>query len=433
MSGYPDTATAPPPASSPPPAFPPVPPLWRPRQPYPLRTRKPTGTVPPPRVLIEGEEKAGKSWTAAAFTGDPRICHTWWVEWSELPCADEYGRVPGARFELVEHDGVWWSVLSALEQIHEQARKLATAEAVPMLVIDTMGGEWAALTEIGHLRTMASPSVQNRIRRNPQAAAEQHKIPMNVWNDLANLHGEFMRLLHTFPGVVLMLARGKETAALDDDGRPIPGEKSYRVGGQKDLAYDATAWVRMVRNGRHKVIGARSTRAPLRVTDTPQDFRGLAWLIFDTLGYEPAPWTPPPPPPARPAAERPSRESTRPDRPANPGQGQQGRQDSQGAGRGPAGPGGRVGDVMPVSTNWDGELRKLLRDERDDPARRREKLQELWSAARLGNAPASVIAKIDAAGKAAAAEVDAAAATTGQQAPASTPAADPATSGTDGV
>ena len=41
-----------------------------------LRTRKPTGAVPWPCVLLEGEEKAGKTWALAELSGSERVGQT---------------------------------------------------------------------------------------------------------------------------------------------------------------------------------------------------------------------------------------------------------------------------------------------------------------------------------------------------------------------
>jgi hypothetical protein len=144
---------------------------------------------------------------------------------------------------------------------------------------------------------MASPSVRRKIANNPAARADKHPIAQNTWNDVIDLHYELIRLLQNFPGIVVIISRGKEITAVDTDGNPIPGERSYRVDGHKELAYDVSAWVRMSREGKPLVIASRSTRAPLRPgKDRPRDYKGLGWLVFDVLKFKPKPWqeeTPP--------------------------------------------------------------------------------------------------------------------------------------------
>ena len=100
-----------------------------------------------------------------------------------------------------------------------------------------------------------------------------------------------MTILMTFPGVVIITARGGEVAAVEG-GRPIEGRKSYRVEGHKSLAFDASCWVRLSRDAKPIVVGARSVHAGVRpgidpVQALPSDW-SLEWLIFDALKCNPA-------------------------------------------------------------------------------------------------------------------------------------------------
>ena len=54
-----------------------------------IKARKPTGAVPYPVILIEGEEKAGKSYAAALLSTSPRVGATYWLDLGE-GSADEY-------------------------------------------------------------------------------------------------------------------------------------------------------------------------------------------------------------------------------------------------------------------------------------------------------------------------------------------------------
>ena len=114
---------------------------------------------------------------------------------------------------------------------------------------------------------------------------------MNLWNDAASRHRKLMTVLMTFPGIVLITARGGEVAAVED-GRPVEGKKAYRVEGHKSLAYDASCWVRLARDARPVVVGARSVHSGVRPgIDPPQALASdwsLEWLIFDVLKCDPA-------------------------------------------------------------------------------------------------------------------------------------------------
>ncbi|GGM67592.1 hypothetical protein GCM10012275_42690 [Longimycelium tulufanense] len=271
----------------------PAPPITAPTRPTvpALKTRKPTGRVAPPLILVEGGEKAGKTWLVAEFTASPRISQAYWIEWGEKECADEYGLIPGADYTLIDHDGSFETVANQVYAVRAVAQQAAEADQPPMcLVIDTMTWEWEILKDWANKRALSAPSVRARLTKNPDLAAEDIPVPMNIWNEVTERHYKLMRLLQTFPGVVVMTARGKEVTALDDAGRPIPGAKTYKVEGHKNLAYDASVWLRLSREHPPLVVGARSVRAGIRPgVDKPRSVPDLTldWLVFDVLGYRP--------------------------------------------------------------------------------------------------------------------------------------------------
>ncbi|GII87115.1 hypothetical protein Ssi03_51050 [Sphaerisporangium siamense] len=253
-----------------------------------LRARRPTGAVPWPLILLEGGEKAGKSWAAAELSASERVGQTYWLDLNE-GAADEYGAIPGARYLVIEHDGTWGDILASVAAVRDEARRASDAGEAPMvLVIDSMTAEWDLLKDWAANRAKGSQSNQNRLRKDPHAEVQ---VPMNLWNDATARHRRLMTMLMTFPGIVVMTARGKEVAALDTGGRPIEGSKDYKVEGHKSLAYDASVWVRMSRDHAPMVVGARSVHAGLRPgVDKPQpihDF-SLDRLIFDLLKCDPA-------------------------------------------------------------------------------------------------------------------------------------------------
>ncbi|ORL34998.1 AAA family ATPase [Prescottella equi] len=249
-----------------------------------IKTRQPTGRVPWPLILIEGPEKSGKSWTAAEFSASEKIGQTYWLDLGE-GSADEYGAIPGARYLVLEHDGSWRRILGQVQAVHAEASRAAAAgEAPVVLVIDSMTAEWDMLKDWVSTRARESKTAKRKIEQDPDA---EIKPPMNLWNDAADRHQTLMRMLMTFPGIAIMTARGKETAALDDNGRPIPNEKSYRVEGHKTLAFDASAWVRLSRDAAPRVVGVRSVKAGVRPgvdKALPRPDFTIEWLVFDLLG-----------------------------------------------------------------------------------------------------------------------------------------------------
>lgn len=252
-----------------------------------LKTRKPTGRVPWPLVLVEGPEKSGKSYSAALLSASPRVGQTYWIDLGE-GAADEYGAIPDARYLVVEHDGTWPSIFGSVVAIRDEARRAAEAGEPPVvLVIDSMTAEWDMLKD--WISNIAKERLEKKGRRlNPD---EEPKISMDLWNAANGRHRKLMTVLMTFPGIVVVTARGKEVAALDANGRPIEGSKEYKVEGQKTLAFDCSAWVRMSRENAPTVIGLRSVHAGMRPgIDKPKPAPNfsLDWLIFDILRCDPA-------------------------------------------------------------------------------------------------------------------------------------------------
>lgn len=253
-----------------------------------IRTRKPSGAVPWPLILIEGPEKAGKSYLAALFTASERIGTTYWLDLGE-GSADEYAAIDGANYQVIVHNGTWPEIIGQVEAVHrEAARAQGAGEKPVVLVIDSMTAEWELLKDWVTARARRSPTAQKKLAADPEA---EIKAPMNLWNSAGERHGALMHLLMTFPGIVIMTARGKEVASLDDNGRPIPNSKEHKVEGHKNLAFDSTAWVRLSREAPPMVVGVRSVHTGLRPgVDKPQtepDFT-IEWLIFDLMKCDPA-------------------------------------------------------------------------------------------------------------------------------------------------
>lgn len=252
-----------------------------------LKTRKPTGRVPWPLILIEGAEKAGKSWACAELSASPRVGQTYWIDLGE-GAGDEYGAIPGARYEIVEHDGTFAQILAAVEEIKALAAKATEAGEPPVvLVIDSMTAEWDLLKRVVDQRARARLAKRGRA----VAADEEPQISMDLWNDVNSRHRRLMTHLMTFPGIACITARGKEVAAMDDSGRPIERSKEYKVDGQKYLGSDASVWIRVSRDHPPLVIGARSVLAGIRPgVDKPKTLPDLTLerVVFEILGCDPA-------------------------------------------------------------------------------------------------------------------------------------------------
>jgi len=252
-----------------------------------ITTRKPTGKVAPPLILLEGGEKAGKSWAAALLSASEKVGRTFWIDLGE-GAADEYGAIPGVRYEVVEHDGTWNSLLTNVLEIRDIAKQASeNGEPPVVLVLDSMTQEWDLLKDWANSRARKAEFNQKRLRADPNAEID---VSMNFWNDATTRHRQLMTKLMTFPGVVVMIARGKETAAVDANGRPIARKKDYSVEGQKGLAYDASAWVRLSREAPPLLVGLRSVHSGMQPgVDKPETLKdfSIEALVFDRLRYNP--------------------------------------------------------------------------------------------------------------------------------------------------
>ncbi|MFI0912439.1 AAA family ATPase [Streptomyces abikoensis] len=252
-----------------------------------LRTRKPTGIIPWPKILLEGEEKSGKTWKAAEFTGSTQTGRAFWMELGE-DSADEYISVPGADYEIIDHNGAYRDLLTQIEAVHAEARRAAAAGEPPVvLVIDSVSALWRMLVNWTHERARRSNAAQKKLRFDPDA---EIKPAMNLWNDAHERWNRVMYLVRTMPAIVVLIARGKEVTAIDEAGNPVQGTKTWRVEAQKSLGFEVPVWVRLLRGDDNAyIVAARSLRFHVPREGKPKAIPnlGLEQLVFDLLGCTP--------------------------------------------------------------------------------------------------------------------------------------------------
>ncbi|MEU4095514.1 AAA family ATPase [Streptomyces sp. NPDC026673] len=252
-----------------------------------LKTRKPTGVVPWPLILIEGEEGSGKTYSAAEFSASKRIGQMYWVDLAE-GSADEYAAIPGADYEIIDHDGTYRDILEQIRAVYLEARRAAAAGEPPVVLsVDSGTSLWRMLKTWTSERARRGKSNSQRLQEDPDAAID---VGMNLWNDATERWMEVIHLLQTFPGIAIITARGKQITAIDEGGNPVKDNRGrvlreWKVQAQKDLAFDCSVWVRMRRGRVPQVIKARSLQ--LRVEDRkPLDLPDFSIedLVFNRLG-----------------------------------------------------------------------------------------------------------------------------------------------------
>lgn len=251
-----------------------------------IRSRKPTGAVAHPLVLIYGPEGTGKSWAALALSASPRVGSTYVIDLGE-GTSDEYGGIPGADFELITHDGTYHDIADQLDAVHEEATRANQAGEPPVvLVVDSMTHLWGMLKDWTTRRASQTKANQKKLRENPDSEID---VSQNFWNDANARHKRIVTKFLTFPGIVVVTARGGEVSEVDRDGKPT-GEKIWRVEANKNLPYDASLIVRMDLGQQPVITKARSIHAPVHPQERPKpvpDF-SLDRVIFDVLHYDPA-------------------------------------------------------------------------------------------------------------------------------------------------
>lgn len=268
------------------------------------RRRKPTGRATHPVMLVSGGDHSGKSFELALLTGDTRIGHSYWFEIGRETTANWYGSVPGADYEIIEHDGSWRDLMAALAQAHAEAHATVNAPDYdgkpPLLCLDSMSGEWELLRRIAYTRAAASQDNIEKMLADPHAEVD---IGPARWNPINDKHKDFMTLVASWPGPVVMTARGKMSLGVDERGNiDYRAGKRYTVNAQQDLAFEAAMHVKLDKVAHPEIlgfrhpqygIGGKGSKDKTLVIDPDQERTAgvvfsLAWLLFDVMRYDPA-------------------------------------------------------------------------------------------------------------------------------------------------
>lgn len=266
------------------------------------RTRPPTGRPSNPVILLAGSELSGKTYASLLLTASDRVGKSWMMQLGETD-GDPYGAIVDAqgrpvRYELVEHDGTWRDIMAAAQQIHDAATAEHEAGAKPPVwIFDSMSLEWELLTAWANNRAAESAKNKAKVAADPNAEID---VGHMYWNSVNRRHARLLTLFRTFPGIVVLTARGKWVTKFDAKGQPTR-EKEYTLDAQKQLGFHCGAWVRLSREEPPTIVGARLARGgivpgidPELVIDGRRDQRfrdvtfSLEWLIFDKMGYDPA-------------------------------------------------------------------------------------------------------------------------------------------------
>lgn len=250
----------------------------------PLETRKPTGHVSWPTILVEGGEGSGKSYAMAQFTADERVGRAFWFDIGE-GAADEFGGI--GDYEIVEINGTWDDLIDQVLNVVEIA-ELAAAKGEPpvMACFDSVSAVWDMCSGWAYAKAAQSRANATILKNDPEADIN---IGPLVWTNAKARWYQFFRPLKMAPLIAVMSAKAADTVAIEG-GRPVQGKSVYKIKAQKELPYDVNAIVRMSAESPPMVTKARSPKWGIRPgVDEPKPFRDLtlARLVFDGMGFDP--------------------------------------------------------------------------------------------------------------------------------------------------
>ena len=218
----------------------------------PFRTRPPTGKPPWPMLLIAGVEKCGKSYGGALFSSSDLIDRTFWIEIGE-GAADQYGSIPGARYEIVEHDGTYQAIGRAIWLATQQPRN-GRPHAI---VIDSITELWDLLADEAQVK--ANRRAAAKAAEKKQAApTDDVQITMDLWNEAKKRWRKILEILRTYDGPVILMARLELVTVMTSAGKPTT-EREWKIRAEKNLPFEADAIVKMVAPQTAALTGVRST------------------------------------------------------------------------------------------------------------------------------------------------------------------------------
>lgn len=240
-----------------------------------LRTRKPTGRIAYPFVLVEGEPKGGKSYAIAALSASPRVGRTFVFELGEVGL-DEYA--PLGPFEMVVHNGTFSDILGQVRA----AMAVPQAEGKPnVIAIDSGTSLWTLLKDWTDSRARNSQKGRKTLQADPDAEIDP---TMNLWNDAKERWRQVVDGLMAWDGIAVIVGRAGEVAKVEN-GQPVANQTEYRVEAEKTLVFDVTAQVRFQRGQAPRLVAVKSlfVDLPQGGIDLPREAT-LDHLVFEVLG-----------------------------------------------------------------------------------------------------------------------------------------------------
>ncbi|WP_288855658.1 AAA family ATPase [uncultured Corynebacterium sp.] len=190
-------------------------------------TRKPSCKASFPLMLLAGVEGAGKTWAAIEATGMEQADRAFFIEIGESQ-ADAYGAIPGADFDIIQHNGTLGNIREAIAWAAAQE----PAEGkFNMLIIDSMTEIWQLLQDNGQ------EEANRRARRKGRKVPEEGvRVSMDIWNQIKATWNGILQQCRKFHGPVILTSRLELVTAMDDKGNPTR-DKFWKVQAEKNLPF----------------------------------------------------------------------------------------------------------------------------------------------------------------------------------------------------
>ncbi|MGA5127747.1 hypothetical protein ACPCAG_31150 [Streptomyces pseudogriseolus] len=249
------------------------------------KSRRPTGLPNPPMMLLVGPEKSGKSFEAALGTGSDLLGMTYWIEiGGSEGTADYYGRVPGARYEIVEHNGTYQDILDAIRWAVAQPPVNGKPN---MIVVDNMTVLWDMLSDEQALfaRRRAERKAQENRRRAP-SLDDPVVIDSDLWNRAKDRWGEILWMLRRHHGPTLLLARQEIVTAFEND-KPTR-DKTRKIKAERNLPAAVDAIVELHSLGEAYLTGVRTLHWNVKPGETMAFPEFSVDTLMRRLGFEEA-------------------------------------------------------------------------------------------------------------------------------------------------
>lgn len=236
-----------------------------------LQTRQPTGLPTWPVTLLAGREKSGKTWCALHGSTSPLVGRALYIGVGEDD-PDEYSAIPGAKFEIVLHDGTYAGIRGAVEDAVAEP----PLDGKPtMIVFDSATRAWNLIVD-------NAQAVANRKAKGKQdPITGDYSITTDLWNAAAAQWAGIINPLLRHQGPVVLTARLDHVMVMRN-GQPTT-DKEWKVQAHKSLPFDASVVIEMHERGHALLTGLKSARMPLEKPRVLPDEFSLPWF-WEQLG-----------------------------------------------------------------------------------------------------------------------------------------------------